>query len=213
MSYMTTSTSEPPISVSETDTDTELVIARKAGWRRADLAWERLQERGNALLRDGDAQGAIRCFRRARWIGHWRFAKADPRRAATLANLALADRLCGREARARRRYAEARRLWQGVDGWIGGIQAARRARSSLFHMRMEARHWEAYQENMRTRLRAFAREAGEALDALEQGRAPQHRLYERWRGEKPSVFDDTRKFLAAALLIGVGETSSRQTED
>ena len=66
---------------------------------------------------------------------------------------------------------------------------------------------------MRTRLRAIARETAEALGALEQGRAPEHRLYERWRGEKPSVFDDTRKFLAAALLIGVGETSPRQSED
>ena len=41
------------------------------------------------------------------------------------------------------------------------------------------------------------------------GQAPRHRLYERWRGEKPSVFDDTRKFLAAALLIGVGESSPK----
>ena len=211
MSYMTTSTSEPPISVSEPDT--ELAIARKAGWRRGDLAWERLQERGNALLREGDTHGAVRCFRRARWTGQWRFPKSDPRRATTLANLALADRLSGREASARRRYAEARRLWQDVEAWIGGIQPARRARSSLFHLRMEARHWEAYQENMRTRLRAFARETAEALGALEEGRAPTHRLFERWRGEKPSVFDDTRKLLAAALLIGVGGTSSEQTED
>ena len=198
--------SGPPISAS--DDDTERVVARKAGWRRADLDWERLQERANELLRSGDGAGAVRCFRRAARIARWRFAKSDPRRAASLANLALADRLSGREARARRRYAKARRLWQGVDSWISQIEPSRRARSSLFHLRMEARHWDTYQDNTRARLKAFARETGEAFGALEQGQAPPHRLYERWRGEKPSVFDDTRKFLAAALLIGVGESSS-----
>jgi len=188
-----------------------MIIARKAGWRRADLNWERLQEQGNAALRAGNTQEAIRCFRRAAWISCWRFRKSDPRRVATLANLALADRLVGREARARRRYAKARRLWEGVDSWIGEVQVARRARSSLFHLRMEALHWDTYQDNMRVRLRAFARETGEALAALEQGQAPSHRLFERWRGEKPSVFDDTRILLAAALMIGVGAGASKQT--
>ena len=203
MSFMTMNTFGLPISVS--DADTEMIIARKAGWRRADLAWERLQEQGNAALRAGQTQEAIRCFRRAAWISRWRFRTPDPRRAATLANLALADRLLGREARARRRYAKARRLWEEVDSWIGDVQVARRARSSLFHLRMEARHWDTYQDNLRVRLRAFARETGEALAALEQGRAPTHRLFERWRGEKPSVFDDTRKVLAAALMIAAAE--------
>jgi hypothetical protein len=86
----------------------------------------------------------------------------------------------------------------------GGMETARRARSSLFHLRMEALHWDTYQDNMRTRMRAFAAETAEALAAFERGEASPHRLYERWLGEKPNVFDDTRKFLAAALLVGVG---------
>ena len=204
MNSTTTNMSARPISASEADK--ELAAARKAGWRRADLDWERLQERGNALLLEGDRIGATRCFRRAGWIALWRFPRTDPRRAATLANLARADRLSGHEGRARRRYAKARKLWAGVDDWIGGMEAARRARSSLFHLRMEARHWDTYQENMRTRMRAFAAEAAESLAALERGEAAPHRLFERWRGEKPSVFDDTRKFLSAALMIGVDDS-------
>ena len=203
MNSTTTNMSALPISAS--DADSELAAARKAGWRRADLDWERLQERGNQLLLDGDRVGAVRCFRRAGWIAVWRIPKSDPRRAATLANLARADRLSGHEGRARRRYAKARKLWAGVDDWIGGMEAARRARSSLFHMRMEARHWDTYQENMRTRMGAFAAETAESLAALERGDAAPHRLFERWRGEKPTVFDDTRKFLAAALMIGAGD--------
>jgi len=208
VNYMTTSMFARPTSASEADN--ELAAARKAGWRRADLDWERLQERGNQLLLGGDRVGAVRCFRSAGWIALWRFPKTDPRRAATLANLARADRLSGHEGRARRRYAKARKLWAGVDSWIGGMAAARRARSSLFHMRMESRYWDTYQENMRTRMRAFAAETAEALAALERGEPTVHRLYERWRGEKPTVFDDTRKFLAAALMIGAGgETASK----
>ena len=112
---MTTSMSEPPISAS--DDDTELVTARKAGWRRADLNWERLQERANELLRTGDGPGAIRCFRRAARIARWRFARSDPRRAATLANLALADRLSGREAMTGAKTA-------GVLLTVAGVAAA-----------------------------------------------------------------------------------------
>lgn len=179
----------------------ERAAARKAGWRGYDLAWERLQEEGNRLLAEGDTDGAARCFGRAGWIGLWLFRRADPRRATTLANLALVDRLAGREARALKRYAQARQSWSGAGRFIEGMQIARRARSSLFHMRMEAKHWDTYAANMRIRMTAFARETEAALEALEAGRPPGCRLYSRWRGEKPALFDDTRKLLAAALLV------------
>jgi hypothetical protein len=39
------------------------------------------------------------------------------------------------------------------------------------------------------------------------------RLYERWRGEKPAVFDDTRTLLAAALLVAVGEKKPPGVKD
>ncbi|MCH8166722.1 MAG: tetratricopeptide repeat-containing protein [Proteobacteria bacterium] len=191
----------------------ERTAAMRAGWRAADLDWERLQERGNALLRSGDRAGAGRCFRRAGWIALWRFRAADPRRATTLANLALTDRLAGREGRARRRYAKARRIWREVDRFIAAMQISRRARSSLFHLRLETKHWGTYQDNLRIRMTAFARETAEALAALEQGQPPSCRLIERWRAEKPPVFDDTRKLLAAALMVGVGEKIPPEVKD
>lgn len=194
--------SETPTDVPSSDRERdEARAARKAGWRRADLAWEQLQEEGNLLLAEGDMAGAAKCFRRAGWISLWRFRGDDPRRATTLANLAFSDRLAGREARARKRYARARALWTGVDRFIAGMQIARRARSSLFHLRMEAKHLETYHANMRIRMTAFARETAAALEALEQGAPVTCRLQGRWRAEKPPVFDDTRKLLSAALLV------------
>ena len=146
-------------------------------------------------------------------IALWRFRATDPRRATTLANLALTDRLAGREGRARRRYARARRIWRETGPFIATMQIARRARSSLFHLRMETKHWDTYQDNMRIRMTAFARETAEALAALEQGQPVACRLYQRWRAEKPPVFDDTRKLLAAALMVGVGEKIPPEVKD
>ena len=55
-----------------------------------------------------------------------------------------ADRLAGREARARRRYAKALTIWREIESFIAGMEISRRARSSLFHLRMEAKHWDTY---------------------------------------------------------------------
>lgn len=184
--------------------DTELRIAQNAGWRRIDLRWEELQEIGNACYDSRDRKGAAWAWRRAHWIAILRFSPNDPRRITSLANVALADRQTGRESRAKKRLAKARELWGNIDSFIENMTVARRARSSLFHLRMEALHWDTYQDNIRVRFRAFASETAEALEALEQRKPVQCRLYGRWKGEKPSVYDDTRKFLSAALLIGGG---------
>ena len=100
-----------PILVSDPG-DSEMRAARAAGWGAWDLRWERLQEAGNACHDAGDRAGAARAWRRAGWIGLLFFSTADPRRATSLANLALLDRLAGRAARAQKRYAKARRFWK-----------------------------------------------------------------------------------------------------
>ncbi|MCC0014803.1 MAG: tetratricopeptide repeat-containing protein [Rhodobiaceae bacterium] len=196
--------SEQPTSASSAGGDIEMRAALAAGWKAHDLDWERLQEQGNACFEQGDAAGAARAWRRARWIAMFRFALSDPRRATTLANLALLDRVAGHEAKACARYRRASRKWERVGGFIETMNIARRARSSLFHLRMEARHWDTYTDNTRKRFAAFAAETARALDCLAGNRPVEVRLFGRWRGEKPSVFDDTRKFLSAALLIGGG---------
>lgn len=197
---MTTRTSARHIWASER-ADPELRAALAQGWRRADLAWERLQEQANSDLEAGRTRAAARGFRRAWLLSLLAFRRRDPRRATSLANAALAARLSGAERRAFRRYAEARRLWAQVPGGLEEIEIRPRARSSLFHLRMEARHWDTFCANMRTRLAAMVAETDACLAAIAAGEPPPHRLHARWAGEKPAVFDDTRKVLAACLLV------------
>lgn len=198
-----------PILASDLE-DTQMQAALAAGWRRFDLRWERLQEAGNESYLAGDISQATRAWKRAAWVARLRFASNDPRRVPSLANLALVDRESGREARARKGYAKAAKQWRKVDGFIENMTIARRARSSLFHLRMEALHWDTYTDNARIRFRTFAAETTQALIALEREQPVECRLFERWRGEKPSVFDDTRKFLAAALMIGGGRITNNK---
>lgn len=196
------------VPISGPEPDLERAAARTAGWRDSDLGWERLQERALDALRAGDRAAAARAWRRAWWLALLRFGRGDPRHATSVANLGLAARLAGREALARRRYARALGLWGAAPDWIERMKIARRARSSLFHLRMEAKHWPSYEANMRRRAQAFAREAAACLDAAARGAPAPHRLCERWRGEKPAVFDDMRKFLAAALLIAAANAQT-----
>jgi len=107
----------------------------------------------------------------------------------------------GLQARAARLQARAQAAFDGIGAAIETAQIAPRARSSLFHLRMEARHRATFHANFRRRLTAIAGETAETIAALTAPRGPGHRHFSRWRGEKPPVFDDTRKILAACLLL------------
>ena len=193
-----------PISASEDDR--QVRAARAAGWQRRDIWWEHWQEAANAALAAGRTREAIRGFRRAGWLGRLLLPSGDPRRATSEANLGLAARLAGHEARARARYARAAALWQDVAARIPALEVRPRSRSSLFHLRMEARHRDTFRANLETRLGKFVAETGACLAALAEGHTPPHRLYPRWKGEKPAIHDDMRKLLAACLLVGTVET-------
>ena len=180
---------------------TELRAALNAGWNREDLYWERLQERSNERLRAGRRLASAAGFAAAFAIARLRFGTGDLRRPASRANLAFALRALGAERSARRTYSAARGEWTAASGAMESAGIKPRARSSLFHMRMEARHWDTYRLNRIARLRKFHEEAAECLSELERGRPAPHRLYSRWLGEKPAVFDDARKILGACLLL------------
>lgn len=181
--------------------DPEMRAALASGWQRRDLWWERLQERGNEALLARRISAAVICFRLAHWAARIGFPRDDPRLATSLANIAFAGRLAGSSRWANRRYAAAIALWSRAPAMLETLTIRPRARSSLFHLRMEVKHWDTYSANMKTRLGRFIDETGRSLDALASGQKPPHRLHARWRGEKPAVFDDARKLLAACLLV------------
>jgi len=175
--------------------------ALAAGLRRADLLWERLQERGHEAYRAKRNGRAMRDWKNAARLARWFLPVSDLRRATSEANLGFCCRLQGREARAREHYGAAIAIWNHAPEHIETLGIAPRSRSSLFHMRMEVRHATTFRDNLRKRMAAFAAETTTALAQLAEDQKPEVRLYERWRAEKPPVFDDTRKFLASALLI------------
>ena len=84
------------------------------------------------------------------------------------------------------------------------MTAPRMARSSLFHLRMEQRHRPAYEERWQVKWHELAAEArgrimdsGHTLVSGEEAAA----LLARWRRERPAMLNDTRKLMAAVILL------------
>ncbi len=191
------------------------------GWSLADQLWERLVEAGLAAFdaRRLDDAGAL-------WISALayaeRFAGDDPRRATALNNIAAVRHLRGGAAEAEHFYRAALDAWAAAEPWIEAMAITPRARSSLFHLRLEEKHRADYHRIARGELRklldegratclanlaALCRSAGrggeaEALEAEASERAPRGVKpgLERWAVLAPPGPCDERKLAAAALL-------------
>ena len=171
-------------------------------WRAADERWESLQERAAKFQVAGEEERAIAFRRRAYRLAFWRFSRRDPRFATSLANAAWADGRRGRLGRAARRLARARKLWRVLPVWVDTMSVAPRARSSLFHMRLEVRRG-GRKDAMRRRMRCFIEEGRRALEGNLPAEATSFSV--RWRAEKPPTYDDLRKLLSAVLLLSQGQ--------
>lgn len=178
--------------------DPDWQLAQTSGWTRSDLMWERLMEAGNEAYCAGRMGRAGRLFFCADALARGRFAPTDLRRATGPAARAKVRIAHGKDAGALLELA--RQSWQMAPAALADMDIRPRIRSSLFHLRLEAKHRGQYQENLRLRLSRIADETVETLALMGSGASP-HRHFSRWRGEKPTVFDGTRKVLAAALLI------------
>ena len=182
--------------------DQELQAAINSGWTISELQWERLQEKGNVGLEKGGYVGAAVYFLLARILAELHFPRSDLRFLTSQANIAWVLDRSGFSTMARRRYTRLVTQWQtlGTFGY-NELEIKPRARSSLFHVRMEALHWDQYRQNVTARLQLFADETRQCLERFAQGEDAPSRLFSRWKGEKYPVFDDTRKILGACLLV------------
>ena len=187
----------------------DLAAARAAGWSMAEIEWEVKCERAALLAEEGRPDEAAALWRKSLELARDDFSEDDPRLGTSLANAALALRQAGNGAAAAQLFAEAHRVWEASPQWIAEIALEPRARSSLFHLRMEARHRDKYDATMRERLSRFAEETREHLRALAEGRPSTWRGLARWRAEKPPTYGERRKFMAACLLLA----SARPSED
>ncbi|MGH6718429.1 MAG: hypothetical protein ACREER_03860 [Alphaproteobacteria bacterium] len=121
-------------------------------WCVNDVLWETLSERALETHAKGHARAADRLWRDAGAIAAT-FATDDPRRAASLNNLAMT----APDGVARMRAAVA--AWERAAQWVARMDPGARARGSTFHMRLEQRHREAYRETGRAVLRRALDEA------------------------------------------------------
>jgi hypothetical protein len=189
-----------PISVPDWSNH-ELIVA---GWARHDLAWEEHAAAHCAALASSSEAEALAhsgaCLLRARES----LAADDPRLATSLANHAASLARRGDSA-APGLWREARDAWPRSKSWISAMSAPRVARSSLFHMRMEQRHRDTYEERWRLKWRDMAEEAGARLLAADPAGpadpAAAAAALARWRRECPAMLNDTRKLMAATLLL------------
>lgn len=170
-------------------------------WPAAELDWEAKQERAAELAKQGCIDDAMPLWAEALSTARRTFARNDPRLAASIANHAFALRRKGDDDTARSLFHEALLIWDASAPWLDALKIERTARSSLFHLRMEARHWDTYEANARTRLRRFAEEGRTAIARLAEGAPGGSRGLDRWRAEKTATQRDARKLLAAALLV------------
>ncbi|MEM7222027.1 MAG: hypothetical protein AAF495_03550 [Pseudomonadota bacterium] len=183
------------------DDKLDLAAAKAAGWSSEDLEWEIKQERAAAHLRAQDLTQAGNFWQDGLELARAHFAENDPRLGTSLANAAYGLRAAGNNSLADSRFAESLRVWSGYGLWIQAMPLDQRARSSLFHLRMELKHRDQYEKTARERLRRFGEESHKAIVELAAGGPPLLRGLERWRAEKPATFSERRKFLSACLLL------------
>jgi len=173
-------------------------------WREADAAWEAEQYQAAVAAKAGDLSSAAVHWAAALRLARAEFATNDPRLATSLANHAHAARYNGREAEAAALFDEALRVWDSSGPWIEALRPERRARSSLFHLRLESKHPGGYEHHARTRYRALAAEGRATLAALRDGptAAPaRDARLAHWEQERQAGYGDARKLTAAALLL------------
>ena len=176
------------------------ISADDAAWTAADAHWERLQvEAAEAFAAEDPVRAA------ARWAAALRIARAhfeadDPRLATSLANQACALRLRG-EAIADRLFTEALQICNEAPAWLARQRFAPRSRSSLFHLRLEAKHRGAYDANLRRRAEALLHTARAGCVSLAAGapaRPPDTTTLQTFLSARP---DAMRKVRAAAQLL------------
>lgn len=109
----------------------------------AEFLWVELNEAAAAQLDAGRFVVAAEKWQEAHGIAQ-QFEENDPRIASSLNNVAIAHRIKRNFAEAEQYYRHAIVSWQAASAWVDQMQLAPRARSSLFHLRMERRHKPEY---------------------------------------------------------------------
>jgi uncharacterized protein (DUF1684 family) len=178
------------------------ISAGELAWTPADADWERLQVAAAEAFAAHDLAGAAESWAKALRTARSHFEPHDPRLATSLANQAFALRLC-EEPVAERLFADALEVWDAAPAWLARQRFAPRARSSIFHLRLEAKHGGAYDASLRRRAETVLNTARAATAALAAGAPSQALDRASLQGLRSAPLDAMRKVLAAAHLLAV----------
>ena len=170
-------------------------------WTEADAAWARLQAAAAQAFAAPDPAAAADHWAAALRIARASFEADDPRLATSLANQGLGLRRRG-DLAADRLFSEALEVWRAAPSWLARQRFAPRARSSAFHLRLEAKHGGAYDANWRRRAEELLSAAHAATAALAAGR-PAEAPDRPPEALQRAPLDAMRKVLAAAHLLAL----------
>ena len=179
----------------------DLHLLERAGWTNAEVIWEQVQEAAAECERGNDYPEASELWRGALDLAREHLPPGDLRVAASVANLAVAERRAGDASAAKRMIEEALALWDAGGRWIESLKPPALARSSTFHLRLQVKHPGGYDRFPRERFRTLAMEGRAVLAARRDGLPDATDRLGRWRRERPNGFNDRRKLLGAVLLI------------
>ena len=196
---MTTRSKHSPETIATPIHDPRLL--EQAGWTNAEVIWEQIQEAAAECVLNGTHAEAADLWRGGLELAREHLAPGDPRVATSLANVALAERRSGDATTANRMFGEALELWDAGERWIESLKPAAMARSSTFHLRLQAKHRGGYDRFPRERYLTLALEGRAILAARRDDLPDESGRFERWRRERPDGFNDWRKLLGAVLLI------------
>jgi hypothetical protein len=175
-------------------------ISAADAWTDADGEWEHLQVAAAEAFAARDLVPAAVTWAKALRTARASFEADDPRLATSLANYATALRQKGEPVPAKL-WQQALEIWDEAPAWVTRQRFARGARSSMFHLRLEAKHPGAYEANLRRRAETLLRAAGAAtakLAAGTAGEAPDRAALQAFQSAR---LDAMRKVLAAAHLL------------
>jgi uncharacterized protein (DUF1684 family) len=176
------------------------ISAGDPAWTPADTDWERLQVAAADAFAASDLAGAAASWAAALRTARASFEADDPRLATSLANHAAALR-CKGEPVPSRLLEEALEIWHAAPAWLARQRFAPRARSSTFHLRLEAKHPGAYQANARRRAAPLFAEGRALTQALAAGKPAKAPGPAAWPEARPGGFDAMRKLMAAVHLL------------
>ncbi len=177
--------------------DIDPQLLERTGWTPEELYWEELSEVALGL----PPFDAREHWREAAQAAKLYLQADDARQATSLANLALADALEDHLLEARSLLQEAQMRWLRAGAWVGKLRPERRARSSLFHLRLMRKHEDGYDHWSAKRFALLHETGRTALQARIEGQYRPIAPAEAWRQVKPAGFEDARRLLAAVHLI------------